>query len=588
MRHAEAGFTAVLVTLFTLLIIAVLMTTTSISGWRSRNDVTREYQGYQAFLAADSGLSSFIARLKESGFGGQLGAVACWVQGVDIGGAACSTPAQLGTLYLSGDTVAGPRVDVRVMTLNGADSTVTVQAVGRFGSSSRAATSTLTQNIKITRPVFMNFSPPAALTSCPDIGGGGTARLGGRAMSYDGVIYGVTSISAASPSSVTGGMASGTGSTSGWPATLTVGSSLHLAAGSFLRIGAQGYRVGAVISGTQVTIMPSNPARLPPVGSPLTGSLDVVSIAVRGAVTGFGSYRIPISDPTSIYPNDVLYFDSGGSAYGLSVVGKGYINGDTDQGYVDVTLGATGAGAFTYSSSGSVVGAVLPATGSQVSGLEPGTPLRRYVAGGTSRHAVQGVPGGVVPSGAWSGSSTVSPAATAGNPTVGCGDALFTQVFNGMTKAGFHGLTPAANRLSAITRPLKPDLHWLGPPPGSAPGHFTLNSNDLCGYGILVVHGDLKMQGTGSLNAAETECTASGSPGKPRGFTGVIYVTGSFTSSGNSVINGALVIEGSPGKNETSLGGSMEIQYDPLAVLMSARTLSPLRYSYADGSWGQR
>lgn len=588
MRQAEAGVTAVLVTLFTLLIIAILMTTTSISGWRSRNDVTREYQGYQAFLAADSGLSSFIARLKESGFGGQLGAVACWVQGVDVGGGPCPDPARLGTLYLSSDTAAGPRVDVRVVTLNGADSSVTVQAVGRFGASSRAATATLTQNVKITKPVFMNFSPPAALTSCPAIDGGGTARLGGRAMSYDGVIYGVTTITAASPASVTGGMASGTGSSSGWPATLTVGSSQHLAAGSYLRIGAQGYRVGAVLSGTQVSVMPSNPQRLPTAGASLTGALDVVSIAVRGAVTGAGPYRIPISDPTSIYPNDVLYLNSAGSSYGLTVAGKGYVNGDTDQGYVDVTLGATGAGALTYSTSGSVVGAVLPATPGMISGLEPGTPLRRYVAGGTSRNAVQGVPAGIVPPSAWSGSSTVSPGATAGNVNVGCADALFTQVFNGLTKADFYGLTPAANRLTNVNKPLKPDLQWLGPPPGSAPGSFTFNSNDLCGYGILVVNGDLRMQGTGNMNASETACTSSGSSSKPQGFTGVIYVTGTFTNSGNSVINGALVVEGGSTKNATSLGGSMEIQYDPLAVLMSARTLSPLRYAYADGSWGQR
>ncbi|WP_034417780.1 hypothetical protein [Deinococcus frigens] len=581
---------AILIALFTLLIIAVLLTTTSIAGWRSRMDVTRDTQTYQAFLAADSGLSSFVARLKESGFSGRIDDVACWVQGESLDGSSCTTSAQLGTLYLSSSTSAGPQVDVLVKARNDADSTVTVQSTGRLGTSARAATSTLTQNIKIKKPAFMNFSPQAALTSCSSVSGGGSARLGGQATTFDGVIYNVTTATAASPATVSAAMASGTGSASGWPATLSVLSSEYLASGSYIRLGTQGYTVTAVVSGTRVAVTPSDPLRLPREGTSLTGAVDVVLMAVRSSATSLGAsrFRIPVSDPTSVYPNDTLYVDSGSVSYGLTAVSKGYLNGDTDQGYVDVTLGAAGAGAFTYNSSGNVTGSVPPATSTVVMGLLAGTPVRRYVPGATSSSSMQGVTSGLVPASAWSGSSVVSPAATAGNTNVSCGESLFAQVFNGITKQGYYDLTPAANRLSGINRPLNRDLFWMGPPPGSAPGSYTLNGNDLCGYGILVINGNLSMKGTGNLNTASNTCMSKGSPDAAQGFTGVIYVTGTFSNQGNSVINGAVVVEGGLFQAQTSLGGSMQIQYSPLAVLTSARALSPLSFSYGDGTWSQQ
>lgn len=605
MRNPTSGFAIALVLLFACILLASAVLTTSTVVYGSRNSTSRETQSYQALLAAESGLNTFVARVKEGGFNGTMYDLPCWVQGQALGGVTCPTGStrQLTTLYLT-NQATGPRADVDLVAMNGAQATVTVRSVGTLGSGFTAAQSTVIQQIRLVKPPFMNVSAPAALTSCPDISGGGTSNLSGTATNFSGVIPNFTVVTAASPATVSTQMA--TAATTGWPVSLTVSDASALDVGSFVRIGGgtQAYRVVSKTGSTALSVIPADgtAANLPPAGTALTGSLSLIPFALRAAPTENGTtsgstpvYRLPISDPTGVYPRDVLYFNVGGTVYGVTVVSKGFANGDLAQGYVDVTLGATGAGRNLYNAStgAQLTGTVPTPSASMLANLPLGSAFRRYVPGGASGNRVQnlGSPNSntVVPSTSWQGASTVSPAAIAGSTSVPCGDALFAQTFNDYTKTQVYNLTPIANRLSAISGPLSRGLYWLGPQATPSSSTFTLNANDLCGFGILVVNGDLNMKGTGNLNAGANQCTSNGDGTRPKGFNGLIYVIGNYANQGNSSITGAIVVEGrASGPLASSLGGGMTINYDQRYVLQSATVLSPVTFNAVDGTWGQQ
>jgi hypothetical protein len=77
-------------------------------------------------------------------------------------------------------------------------------------------------------------------------------------------------------------------------------------------------------------------------------------------------------------------------------------------------------------------------------------------------------------------------------------------------------------------------------------------SRSLCGQGILVVIGNLTVNGT---------C--------PQGFQGLVYVAGDYDQQGNSVLTGAVVVEGAA--DLTKIAGTGQgrgkIAYDPMVLL---------------------
>ncbi|GGL79273.1 hypothetical protein GCM10010840_16430 [Deinococcus aerolatus] len=484
--------------------------------------------------------------------------------------------------------------------LNPADSTLTIQSVGRTGISGGEAKATLTQRVTYSRPTFMNTSPPAALTSCPAITAGGSSNLTGSATVYNGIIPDFTTVTSASPGFISGAMATGTLSGSGWPATLTVADATNLSTGSVIQVGAQTYRVTGEPAINTLTVVPANALNLPPLGTSLTGSLNLIPIAVRGTAFATGTstngkpiYRLPIGDPTSIYINDTLYITLQGVTYGVAVTGKGFTGGDLTQGYTDVTLGPAGAGANTYNP---LTGALLLAnsipapTSFQLASAASGTPLRRYVPSAMSAGSIVGVASGVVPSSAWGGSSTQSPAAIAGNSNVSCGDELFAQLFNNYTKTQYHNLVAPANRLSSPSaQPLNNDIYWLGPSSFPSTQSYSISNGGLCGTGILIVNGNLNLNGTGNVDLGSNSCTSKGSAGGTQGFNGILYVIGNMSSQGNTVIRGAVIVEGSPSPSvATKLSGGMNITYDPAPMIASAKNLSPLNFSNRAGTWSQQ
>jgi hypothetical protein len=76
-------------------------------------------------------------------------------------------------------------------------------------------------------------------------------------------------------------------------------------------------------------------------------------------------------------------------------------------------------------------------------------------------------------------------------------------------------------------------------------------SRSLCGQGILVVIGDLTVNGT---------CSS--------GFQGLVYVAGDYDQQGNSVLTGAVVVEGGYLTKIAGTGqGRGKIAYDPMVLL---------------------
>jgi hypothetical protein len=82
-------------------------------------------------------------------------------------------------------------------------------------------------------------------------------------------------------------------------------------------------------------------------------------------------------------------------------------------------------------------------------------------------------------------------------------------------------------------------------------GPLRLTSNPLCGQGILVVIGDLMVNRT---------CY--------EGFQGLVYVMGDYDQQGNSVLTGAVVVEGGYLTKIAGTGqGRGKIAYDPKILL---------------------
>ena len=133
-------------------------------------------------------------------------------------------------------------------------------------------------------------------------------------------------------------------------------------------------------------------------------------------------------------------------------------------------------------------------------------------------------------------------------------DALFQRTF-GLTKEEFLGRFPP-----------QPGDTFNGTLSGwelkvvRGPLHLT-GSKSLCGQGILVVIGDLTVNGTCST-----------------GFQGLLYVAGDYDQQGNSVLSGAVVVEGVADLKacngqtcDTKIAGTGQgggkIVYDPMILL---------------------
>jgi hypothetical protein len=176
--------------------------------------------------------------------------------------------------------------------------------------------------------------------------------------------------------------------------------------------------------------------------------------------------------------------------------------------------------------------------------LPEGTPLVPQILGAASARSISTSGGGQISYG-----QAQDPTLVPSDP-----DALFQRTF-GLTKEEFLERFPP-----------QPGDTFNGALSGwelkvvRGPLHLT-GSKSLCGQGILVVIGDLTVNGTCST-----------------GFQGLVYVAGDYDQQGNSVLTGAVVVEGAANLQAcsgqtcaTKIAGTGqgrgEIAYDPMILL---------------------
>jgi hypothetical protein len=182
--------------------------------------------------------------------------------------------------------------------------------------------------------------------------------------------------------------------------------------------------------------------------------------------------------------------------------------------------------------------------GTPPAAIPEGTPLVPQILGAASAGSISTSGGGQISHGQAQGSSLVP-----SDP-----DALFRRTF-GLTKEEFLERFPpqpgdtfngtlSGWELKVVRGPL-----------------YLTGSKSLCGRGILVVIGDLTVNGT---------CSG--------GFQGLVYVAGDYDQQGNSVLTGAVVVEGVAdlracrgeecGTKIAGTGqGRGKIAYDPMVLL---------------------
>jgi hypothetical protein len=182
--------------------------------------------------------------------------------------------------------------------------------------------------------------------------------------------------------------------------------------------------------------------------------------------------------------------------------------------------------------------------GTPPTAIPEGTPLVPQILGAASAGSISTVGAGGISYGQAQYSSLVP-----SDP-----DTLFQRTF-GLTKEEFLGRFPP-----------QPGDTFNGTLSGwelkvvRGPLHLT-GSKSICGQGILVVIGDLTVNGT---------C--------PQGFQGLLYVAGDYDQQGNSVLTGAVVVEGVANLQacngqtcDTKIAGTGQgggkIAYDPMILL---------------------
>ncbi len=600
LNKRQEGIALVIVIVFTVIVMALILSTTSIITVDARRGTSGERSAYQAFLAAETGVNTFTARVREGGFGGNLADLACWVQGRSLGGASCASgTANLTTLAL-GDAATSPRVDVEVVAVNAPQSTVTVRAVGTVGTGLTAARATVLQDMYLKRPPNFNVASPAALVSCPPIDMGGNSEARGESASRNGsgdpntgVITDMTTIASGSPTTTL------TASTV-YPVTIRVADPTAIDSGSYLRIGNYTYLVEGRNGTNDVSVrpVPAPSTSAYPISLSSGTSVGVIPFAVRATpvqqpnvVVGsstFSVVRLPVNDPTGFAPNDIIYVNVGGTNRGAVVHARGFAvttpSIDYATGYVDLrvvtSMPSPGDQDYTYTlnSQGKIQNlqnsSISPLSLTDALALTQGSPVRRFVNSATSRQSISN-----------GGSSSPAPPYAANNPNIGaatgCGNALFQQVFN-ITKAQMQDrLTPTTSVPTLFTR----GAYWLNPPAGSS--SVSLPST-FCGEGIMIINGDLNISGNGVPNSSGSGCD-SGSGNSPAGFKGLIYVAGNLKVQSNTKLLGSIVVEGNISVPDTTdLRGTLNVSYDQKSLLRSGQALSELLMRAEAGTWRQQ
>jgi hypothetical protein len=373
---------------------------------------------------------------------------------------------------------------------------------------------------------------PAALTSRPRVEVRGNAKIVGFDFAADSGFLRVATVRLNGSLNLLSALDQNTGTFN-----LDVDDATLIPTGSYLRITTGGtpktYRVEGK-SGNTLTLTPLF----------TRGLTDVI---LPGAPVELAPYGVKAYDPST---NTLTLSDARGLVKGQKIRVEDY------RGTVENVNVETGQVKVSWE-------------GTPPTSIPEGTPLVAQVLGAASSRTIDTSGGGEI----LYGSAPSSPMV----PT--SPDDLFQRVF-GMSKEEFRRLYPPVSA-SSFGGTLQ---NWEIK---SVSGPLNLAGNSaLCGKGILVVFGELTVNGT---------C--------PQGFQGLIYVAGDYDQQGNADLRGAVVVEGvanlegcgpQGGGDDcwTNIAGTQgrqaggKIEYDPL-VLYRLRVMSQdlTSVSPVSGTW---
>ncbi|GGJ35746.1 hypothetical protein [Deinococcus roseus] len=555
MLQKTSGSTLIIVLLISLIIMGTLMATVSSTVVTARTGSATERLAYNSLLGAEAGINSFAARIQLSKYTGQISDIDCWVQGSRAPGnssaGTCPYTAKLSSYTLGTNSVA-----VSVVDYNASASSITVRSVGT-STATASNSKTVLQDFQVTKPPTTNLAIPAALTSYPSIQlTGGGALLGAPyASSGSGsqTTYSTT-LNAANNGVLTNFSTLTAAFNSGSSNVLTVNSAdaSYFAANSYIRVGGKYFKVtsksGSTLTVSQLTAQGSGNANVAS-----GGAVDLIQFAARGAATNVTSTtaRIPISDPTGFYVNDVVYMTIGGVVYRAQVTGSGYTSSaDLNSGYLDVK--------YTATSVGNTLGTALTQTAA--ANLLEGTGISRYVPGASSAFGISAA-----------NNTSLFPSSAANNSNILSGENLFRQTFSGKSKQDVYNLSKIYSTVPTSLVPT--EITWVGPTGNYATtsSSISLNNGYLCGDGILIITGSLTLNGT---------CNA--------GFTGLLYIMGDLSNQGQATIKGAVVVEGQVNTGGTKAAGGMNITYDSSIFLKRGQLLATVSVIPITATWRQK
>ncbi|MEZ4630366.1 MAG: pilus assembly PilX N-terminal domain-containing protein [Deinococcales bacterium] len=524
----EKGITLVVTLLAIVLALVSVVTMTALSSLGTQKGAVNQRLAYQALLAAESGLNTFAIRAADYPYegDGSLESLNDWL-----------SDNALDTLVLDDD------VRANLSFIEGSeDDIVSLEAAGEVGEA-RAIKQVLI-DIAVEEG-FSNLSArlginvPAALTSVSEISVRGNGAVEGLdANGWDGTVQNIGQIT---------NLLNAT--------TITLDNAALFKVGDYVDVGLKRYQITAITDKTLSlserypygSILPVNNLKL---------SLVSNALAAAATVSRNATVTIKVNHSERIFKGQVLYFGPVNSSISAEVLAVNYSSGE-----VQVRWGSNGHG-ISLSESTAVKASALGAA----SANDIGTKGQGDIKGGMIDNNPIAVPSG---------------------------EALFLQTF-GVSKQELLGTlgqgqrsggmltVHSASQLSSLL-PISDIVYIRGDV------HLTGNSG-LCGRGILIVEGDVTLNGA---------CSA--------GFTGLLYLTGNYRNQGNANIAGAVVTESGtdPSMNmsmdDTVVAGtgkgSSKIKYDPSILMNMSNDLKSLALeedtghmslSVLTGTWRQR
>lgn len=528
------------VLLFTAVVLTIVVSTTATLALGARGGGVNERAAYQALLAAESGLNTFEARFmadmdtlsSDQKLRGPMTAARLnsWL-----------TERQLGTYAGSAGTTV-------TLAFEGGASPLTLVTTGKQGDVARKET---LQDYSVERSPAFNIRVDAALASHPGVEVRGNAEVSGEnGTNSPGTIL-------AAKVNAPGGLTlAESASSQDFSLTLSPQSQsgkLLLRPGDYVQAGLPRatYKVKSMtgnqvvlstLGGTPVTVLAHNSDVMrvdSAVTAPFTQSLN----------TGANVSQVKVSDPTAFTVGSTVF--AGQMKGTVQAVYAGLAPSDPRYNSIEVKWVEK-------------TGVLAPSSTT----IPEGTPIRRDVLGVVSAGTIDTDGKGTITE----GSKGKDPGMAARDPYGTSADTAATDMFTytfGQTKAQMlapTGWLPSTTTFNGT----------LTGEPVFYDGNLSLTGSSLCGYGILIVKGNLTVNGT---------CDA--------GFYGAIYVMGDYDQQGNSSIQGAVLVEGTSSvKDETKIAGTGQgdgkIEYNRAALLEAGTALSPLTLQTVKGTWRQR